>query len=167
MSRGSLFETRRLKELKADNSKLKKLLAESELDKSAWKDLLGRKQMASPSTIRITTGHGRWPWLRTARCCYGPTVSSHGSNAVRVKRGHIEDVLLRGEKSGLAALLAPERAAREMQTHYVQRLREMQTRAVEAPRDLQEPGARIERLGELSSGNIEFLSRKAERVLVM
>jgi putative transposase len=35
--------TRRLKELEAENSKLKKLLAESELAKSALKDLLERK----------------------------------------------------------------------------------------------------------------------------
>jgi len=40
---GPLPEARRLKELEAENSKLKKLLAESELDKAALKDLLGRK----------------------------------------------------------------------------------------------------------------------------
>jgi putative transposase len=38
----AVSETRRLKELEAENSKLKKLLAESELDKSTSKDLLGR-----------------------------------------------------------------------------------------------------------------------------
>jgi putative transposase len=38
-----LSDARRLKELEAENSKLKKLLAESELDKAALKDLLGRK----------------------------------------------------------------------------------------------------------------------------
>jgi putative transposase len=36
-------EARRLKELEAENSKLKKLLAEAELDKAALKDLLNRK----------------------------------------------------------------------------------------------------------------------------
>ncbi len=39
----TVSDARRLKELEAENSKLKKLLAESELDKSALKDLLGRK----------------------------------------------------------------------------------------------------------------------------
>ena len=36
-------EARRLRELEAENSKLKRLLAEAELDKAALKDLLGRK----------------------------------------------------------------------------------------------------------------------------
>ena len=39
----TIAEARRLKELEAENGKLKKLLAESELDKAALKDLLGRK----------------------------------------------------------------------------------------------------------------------------
>ena len=34
---------RRLKELEAENAKLKRLLADAELDKAALKDLLGRK----------------------------------------------------------------------------------------------------------------------------
>jgi putative transposase len=38
----TVSDTRRLKELEAENSKLTKLQAESELDKSALKDLLGR-----------------------------------------------------------------------------------------------------------------------------
>ena len=36
-------DARRLRELEAENGRLKKLLAEAELDKSALKDLLGRK----------------------------------------------------------------------------------------------------------------------------
>jgi putative transposase len=40
---GALSEARRLRELEAENSKLKRLLAEAELDKAALKDLLGRK----------------------------------------------------------------------------------------------------------------------------
>ena len=36
-------DARRLKELEAENSKLKRLLADAELDKAALKDLLGRK----------------------------------------------------------------------------------------------------------------------------
>jgi len=39
----TVSEARRLRELEAENTKLKKLLAEAELDKSALKDLLGRK----------------------------------------------------------------------------------------------------------------------------
>jgi putative transposase len=39
----TVSEARRLKELEAENAKLKKLLAEAELDKAALKDLLGRK----------------------------------------------------------------------------------------------------------------------------
>ena len=39
----TVSEARRLRELEAENSKLKKLLAEAELDKAALKDLLHRK----------------------------------------------------------------------------------------------------------------------------
>ena len=39
----TVSEARRLRELEAENGKLKKLLAEAELDKSALKDLLSRK----------------------------------------------------------------------------------------------------------------------------
>jgi len=39
----TVSEARRLKELEAENGKLKRLLADAELDKSALKDLLGRK----------------------------------------------------------------------------------------------------------------------------
>lgn len=39
----TVSDARRLKELETENGKLKKLLAESELDKAALKDLLGRK----------------------------------------------------------------------------------------------------------------------------
>ena len=39
----TVSDVRRLRELDAENSKLKKLLAEAELDKAAMKDLLSRK----------------------------------------------------------------------------------------------------------------------------
>ena len=39
----TVSEAKRLKELEAENAKLKKLLAEAELDKAALKDLLNRK----------------------------------------------------------------------------------------------------------------------------
>lgn len=39
----TVSEARRLKELEQENTKLKKLLAEAELDKAALKDLLHRK----------------------------------------------------------------------------------------------------------------------------
>jgi hypothetical protein len=73
------------------------------------------------------------------------------ANAIRVKKAHIENVLLRSPEAGLDALLAPERVeriAKEMQTYYAERVRTMQTRAVEAPRELQDLTARIERLRE-------------------
>ena len=38
-----MSEARRLKELEQENAKLKRLLAEAELDKAALKDLIGRK----------------------------------------------------------------------------------------------------------------------------
>ena len=40
---GGMTEARRLKELEAENGRLKRLLADAELDKAALKDLLGRK----------------------------------------------------------------------------------------------------------------------------
>ena len=39
----TVSEVRRLRELEAENSKLKRLLADAELEKAALKDLLGRK----------------------------------------------------------------------------------------------------------------------------
>jgi putative transposase len=39
----TVSEVRRLKELESENSKLKRLLADAELDKAALKELLGRK----------------------------------------------------------------------------------------------------------------------------
>lgn len=39
----TVSEARRLRELEAENTKLKKLLAEAELDKAALKELLNRK----------------------------------------------------------------------------------------------------------------------------
>ena len=39
----TVSEAKRLKELETENARLKKLLAEAELDKAALKDLLGRK----------------------------------------------------------------------------------------------------------------------------
>lgn len=39
----TVSEVRRLKELEQENAKLKRLLADAELDKAALKDLLGRK----------------------------------------------------------------------------------------------------------------------------
>jgi putative transposase len=39
----TVSEARRLRELEAENGKLKRLLAEAELDEAALKDLLGRK----------------------------------------------------------------------------------------------------------------------------
>jgi hypothetical protein len=71
------------------------------------------------------------------------------SNSVRVRKDRIEEVLLRGSDSGLAALLDPagvERMAKRIQACYAERARAMQVRAAEQPRELQELTARIERL---------------------
>ena len=70
---------------------------------------------------------------------------------IRVRKDRIEDVLLRGPETGLAALLAPEcieQMGKEMQGYYAERLRVMQTQSNVAPRELQELAARIERLKE-------------------
>jgi site-specific DNA recombinase len=82
------------------------------------------------------------------------------SNSVRVRKDHIEDVLLRGEETGLAALLAParvERMAKEMQSYHAERVREMQRATAEAPRELQELTVRIARLrGRLCHGDSDM-----------
>jgi site-specific DNA recombinase len=73
------------------------------------------------------------------------------SNSTRVRKDHIENVMLRGSESGLQRLLAPdrvERMAAEMQAYFSERVRATQTRAAEMPKELQELGARIERLRE-------------------
>jgi putative transposase len=48
----TVSEARRMKELEAENSKLKRLLVDAEPDKAALKDLLGRKKMVSPQARR-------------------------------------------------------------------------------------------------------------------
>ena len=73
------------------------------------------------------------------------------TNSISIRKGEVEEKLLRGADTGLAALLAParvERMAKEMQRYYVERVRAMQTRATEAPKELRELAARIERLRE-------------------
>lgn len=73
------------------------------------------------------------------------------TNAITVRKDEVEDVLIRGEESGLAALLAPdriERMGKAMERYYAERQRTMQARATEAPKELQELAARIERLRE-------------------
>jgi putative transposase len=55
----TVSDARRLKELEAENSKLKRLLAEAELDKAALKDLLSRKWWAHGSDARRWTCCGR------------------------------------------------------------------------------------------------------------
>jgi len=44
----TVSEARRLKKLEQENAKLKRLLAEAELDKAALKDLLGRNVWSAP-----------------------------------------------------------------------------------------------------------------------
>lgn len=66
--------------------------------------------------------------IMDSRCygCHSHYDGNSCSNAIRVRKDHIEDVLLRGPETGLAALLSPERVermAKEMQTYYAERLR--------------------------------------------
>jgi hypothetical protein len=51
----TVSDARRLRELEAENSKLKRLLAEAEMDKAALKDLLSRKWWARGSDARRWT----------------------------------------------------------------------------------------------------------------
>jgi putative transposase len=44
----TVSDAKRLRELETENSKLKKLLAEAELDKSALKELLSRNVWSAP-----------------------------------------------------------------------------------------------------------------------
>jgi site-specific DNA recombinase len=86
--------------------------------------------------------------------CYACSSNHEGNacgNTVRVRKDHVEDVLLRGPESGLIGLLAPdrvERTARYMEAYHAERMQAMQTRVAEAPRELQELVARLERLRE-------------------
>ena len=68
-----------------------------------------------------------------------------------MRKDQIEDVLLHGEESGFAALLAPDRIERvvaEMQTYSTERVHQTWDRAAETPRELAELTAWIERLRE-------------------
>jgi site-specific DNA recombinase len=103
---------------------------------------------------------------------YGCTSYSDGkacSNSVRLRRDHIENVLLRGQETGLAGLLAPhrvERMAKEMHAYYAERFKAMQTRAAEVPQELRELGARIERLRErLRKGDPDLAADELEAAL--
>src|SRR5690349_22558068 len=58
----TVSEARRLKELEQENAKLKRLLAEAELDKAALKDLL---HLSKPAGQARGGGHfadRAWPW---------------------------------------------------------------------------------------------------------
>jgi site-specific DNA recombinase len=70
------------------------------------------------------------------------------SNAIRVRRDHIQHVLVDPVKNDLRAPDRVQRIAAEMQSYYREQVQAMQARAVEQPRELQELAARIERLRE-------------------
>jgi hypothetical protein len=91
------------------------------------------------------------------------------SNAVRVPRKHIEDVLLRGPESGFAALLDPagiERMAKRMQTYYTEQMKARQTRATERPKELQNLTARLERLrARLKAGDPDMTADEIQAAI--
>lgn len=68
------------------------------------------------------------------------------SNAVRVRRDHIQHVLVDPVTDKLLAPARVELMVREMRSYYAERVQEMQMRSEQAPRELQELDARIERL---------------------
>ena len=70
------------------------------------------------------------------------------SNAIRVRRDHIENELLGPVRRYLQAPDRVARMAKEMEEYYLERVRAVQSRVAEAPKELQELTARIERLCE-------------------
>jgi putative transposase len=52
----TVAELRRLKELEAENAKLKRIMADQALDNAAVKDLLNRKCMVCPAFARLLIG---------------------------------------------------------------------------------------------------------------
>jgi site-specific DNA recombinase len=112
----------------------------------------GKPKYLLSGLLRCDTCGGHY--TITAQQRYGCLSHHDGkacSNDSRVRKDEIEEVILRGPETGLAALLAPARIAimaKEMQDYYVERLRAMETRTAELPRELQELGARIDRLRE-------------------
>jgi len=137
-------------------SGLRAVVAESLLLKHQLLILKPRREAAgAPSTCCRASSGAMSAALTTPSATAAPTAAPRTSMARRartlcgVSREHIGEVLLRGEESGLAALLDPagiERMTKRMQTYYQERVRAMQTRASEAPKDLQELTARLERL---------------------
>jgi site-specific DNA recombinase len=91
------------------------------------------------------------------------------SNAITIRKVDIEEKLLRGQETGLAGLLAPdriERMATEMQRYAAERMRARQARATEAPKELQEFAARIERLRErLRNGDPDMTGDEIQAAL--
>jgi putative transposase len=73
----TVSEARRLRELEHENAKLKKLLAEAELDKAALKDLLGRKMVSGVE-------HRGFGLIEGSRA--GPSFWRHGSGPYVARR---------------------------------------------------------------------------------
>ena len=69
-------------------------------------------------------------------------------NAVRVRRDHIQHVLVDPVKDDLLAPARVDLMVVEMRHYYAERVQAMQTRSEQAPRELQALDARIERLRE-------------------
>jgi DNA repair exonuclease SbcCD ATPase subunit len=76
------------------------------------------------------------------------------SNAVRVKRTQVEDVLIGKLRNDLLAPASIRQIRQDMQAYFLERARAQESKATEAPRELQELSARIARLRErLKSGD--------------
>jgi hypothetical protein len=75
--------------------------------------------------------HGANYTIMDSRCygCHSHYDGNSCSNAIRVRKDHIEDVLLRGPETGLAALLSPERVER-----MAKEMRNTSDRAARSPR---------------------------------
>lgn len=80
--------------------------------------------------------------------CSGHLNGRACSNSVRVRRDHIEAVLLEPIRSGLLAPERVEEMRKEMQRAYVERVGALRMQAAQAPRELQEIDARLDRLRE-------------------
>jgi site-specific DNA recombinase len=112
----------------------------------------GKPRYLFSGLLRCDTCGGHY--TITSKDAYGCLSHHDGnacSNAVRIRKDRVEEVLLHGPESGIGTLLAPQRIdfmAREMQRYYAERVRARQERAVEVPRELQELTARIDRLRE-------------------
>jgi putative transposase len=99
----TVSEARRLRELEAENSKLKRLLADAELDKAALKDLLGRNGEPAGEAGSGEGADDRAPLRRDARVRAGGDLSVAVSLRASADRGRSE-AAHRSDRGGQAPL---------------------------------------------------------------